>query len=64
MSDRAVAAVWLQADDDRYQWLNYVLGIGEGEIDEDTEEWWLQVYACLNEVATGSPSIAGSKLPF
>jgi hypothetical protein len=59
-----VAAVWWQADDDRYQWLNYVLGIGEGEIDEETEEWWLRVYGCLNEVAAGSPSIAGAKLPF
>ena len=59
-----VAAVWMQADDDRYRWLNYVLGVGEGEIDEEAEEWWLRVYACLNEVATGSPGIAAAKLPF
>jgi hypothetical protein len=54
----------MRADDERYRWLNYVLGIGEGEIDEEVEEWWLRIYACLNEVAAGSPGIAGAKLPF
>jgi hypothetical protein len=49
----------MRADDERYRWLNYVLGIGEGEIDEEVEEWWLRIYACLNEVAAGSPGIAG-----
>ena len=59
-----VAAIWFQADDERYRWLNYVIGIGEGEIDAEIDEWWLTVYGCLNEVAAGPPGIAGAKLPF
>jgi hypothetical protein len=48
-----VAAVWFWADDERYRWLNYALGIGEGEIDEDKEEGWLRVFACRNEGRNG-----------
>jgi hypothetical protein len=52
-----VAAVWLQAQDERYRWVNYVLGVGEGEIDEESEELWLKVSVCRNEVASGPPGI-------
>ena len=52
-----VAAVWLQASDERCRWLNYVLGIGEGEIDEVTEELWIRVSFCRNEVAQAPHAI-------
>jgi len=52
-----VAAVWFHAQDPKYRWLNYRMGIGEGEIDEETEEWWIRVYECRNEVAAGPPAI-------
>ena len=58
-----VAAVWFQvaSDDERYRWLNYVIGIGEGEIDEETEEFWMRVSACLNEVSSNPSAILGAQ---
>ena len=53
-----VAAAWFWAGDERYRWLNYVLGLGEGEIDEDKEEWWLRIFACRNEVAVAESAIS------
>jgi uncharacterized protein DUF3237 len=53
-----VATAWFHAEDDRYRWLNYILGIGEGEIDEETEEWWIRFAEARNEVAAGPPAIA------
>ena len=58
-----VAAVWFQSDDTRYRWVNYFLGIGEGEIDETTEEWWMKIYAVRNEVAKGLPKIDAAAWP-
>ena len=58
-SRRAIgAAAWFQAEDQRYRWLNYVMGIGEGEIDEDKEEWWIRFSSVRNEVAEGPPAIS------
>jgi hypothetical protein len=31
--------------------------IGEGEIDEEREGWWLTTYVCVNEDAQGPPAI-------
>jgi hypothetical protein len=31
--------------------------IGEGEIDEEREDWWLHTYVCVNEEAQGPPAI-------
>lgn len=40
-----------------YRWLNTCFLIGEGEIDEDREVWWLLTYVCVNEEAHGPPAI-------
>ena len=32
------------SEHERYRWLNTSFVVGEGEIDEETEEWWLQTY--------------------
>ncbi len=56
-----VAAVWFQTDDPRYRWLNYYLGIAEGEIDETTEEWWIRISAVRNDVAKTPPKIQAAK---
>src|SRR6266550_4715862 len=40
--------VELLTDDERYRWLNTTFIVGEGEIDEETEEWWVQAHACIN----------------
>jgi hypothetical protein len=40
-----------------YRWLNTSFVVGEGEIDEDTEEWWLQAHVCVNEIARHPPGI-------
>lgn len=58
-----VAAVWFQTDAPRYRWLNDYLGIGEGEIDETTEESWIRVSAVRNEVAKAPPNIPDAKWP-
>src|SRR5881296_1518349 len=45
----------------RYRWLNYYLGIAEGEIDETTEEWWIRISAVRNDVAKTPPKIQAAK---
>ena len=32
-------------------------GALSGEIDEEREDWWLDVYVCLNEIAHGPPAL-------
>jgi hypothetical protein len=49
--------VELLGDDERYQWLNTTFIVGEGEIDEETEAWWVQAYGCINEVVEHPPAI-------
>jgi hypothetical protein len=45
-----LARVELLSDADAYRWLNTTFIVGEGEIDEETEEWWIQAYVCINEL--------------
>ena len=52
-----LARIELVTGDDRYRWLNTCFLVGEGEIDEETEEWWLDAFVCVNEVAAGRPAI-------
>ena len=40
-----------------YGWLNTSFIVGEGEIDEETDEWWIQAYVCINEVVANPPAI-------
>lgn len=50
-----VSPASFQTDDDRYRWLNVLVCVGEGEIDFRTLALRLRVYACVNELAEGSP---------
>jgi len=59
-----VAAIWLRAQEERYRWLNYHLCVGEGEIDEETELWWFDIRAIVNEVAVAPPKLAWAKPPW
>ena len=52
-----LARVELTTQEEPYQWLNACFLVGEGEIDEGREVWWLTTYVCVNEVAQGSPAI-------
>lgn len=55
---RAIAArIELTTEADPYRWLNTLFIVGEGEIDEERDEWWLSTYVCVNEVAQGPPAI-------
>ncbi len=57
-SRRAVTArVELTSEDPEYRWLNTCFLVGEGEIDENREHWWLRTFVCINEEAQGPPSI-------
>lgn len=59
-----VAAVWFRAQDERYQWFNYHMCVGEGEIDEQTRVWWFNISAVVNEVAIAPPKIAWAHAPW
>ena len=52
-----VARVELTTEEASYRWLNTCFLIGEGEIDEEREVWWLLTYVCVNEEAHGPPAI-------
>lgn len=53
-----LARVELMSDADVYRWLNTCFVVGEGEIDEDREAWWIDTYVCVNELAQGAPHLA------
>ena len=52
-----LARVELTTEVEQYRWLNTCFLVGEGEIDEETEEWWLITYVCVNEEAQSPPAI-------
>ena len=52
-----LARVELTTEAERYRWLNTGFLVGEGEIDEESEEWWLETFVCVNEVAQGPPGL-------
>ena len=52
-----LARVELLSEHDDFRWLNTSFVVGEGEIDEETEEWWIQTFVCVNEVAAHPPAI-------
>jgi hypothetical protein len=57
-SRRAILArIELTTQVERFKWLNTCFLIGEGEIDEESEEWWLTTYVCVNEEALAPPAI-------
>ena len=57
-SRRAILArVELTTEAESYRWLNTCFVVGEGEIDEERENWWLDTYVTVNELAQGSPAL-------
>jgi hypothetical protein len=52
-----LAGIELTTQAERYRWLNTCFLVGEGEIDEDREDWWLDIYVCVNEQAQGPPAL-------
>jgi hypothetical protein len=57
-SRRAILArVDMATDAQPYRWLNTCFLVGEGEIDEERGEAWLDVDVCINEQAQGPPAI-------
>jgi hypothetical protein len=55
-----LARVELTTEAAPYRWLNTCFLVGEGEIDEEREDWWLDVYVCLNERAQGPPALGAA----
>ena len=47
----------LTTEAEPFRWLNTCFLVGEGEIEEEAEQWWLETYVCVNEVAQGQPAI-------
>ena len=57
-SRRAILArVELTTEAEPHRWLNTCFLIGEGEIDENREHWWLDTFVCVNETAQGPPAL-------
>jgi Protein of unknown function (DUF3237) len=52
-----LARVELTTEAERYRWLNTCFLVGEGEIDEESEELWIDTYVCVNEQAQGPPAL-------
>jgi hypothetical protein len=52
-----LARVEVATESELYQWLNTCFLVGEGEIDEERELWWMDVIVCVNEVAQGPPAL-------
>ena len=46
-----------------YRWLNTSFVVGEGEIDEETEELWVEAYACINEMVEHPPALGETPPP-
>jgi len=47
----------LLSDHESYRWLNTTFIVGEGEIDEETEEIVVRTYVCVNELVDHAPAI-------
>jgi hypothetical protein len=57
-SRRAILArVELATESEAYRWLNTCFLVGEGEIDEEREHWWMDVFVCVHEQAQGPPAL-------
>jgi hypothetical protein len=57
-----LARLELVTGDEQYRWLNTCFFVGEGEIDEETDVAWLNLFVCVNEEAQGPPAI-GAEAP-
>jgi hypothetical protein len=57
-----LARLELTTEAEPYRWLNTCFLVGEGEIDEERENWWLDAYVCVNELVQGAPAL-GSEPP-
>jgi hypothetical protein len=55
-----LARVELTTEAAPYRWLNTCFCVGEGEIDEQREAWWLDVSVCVNELAQGPPALGAA----
>jgi hypothetical protein len=58
-----LARVELLSDHESYRWMNTSFVVGEGEIDEETEEAWVEAYVCINEGAQHSPALGATPPP-
>ena len=58
-----LARVELTTEAGRWRWLNTCFLVGEGEIDEEREDWWLDIFVCVNELAGGPPALGAEPPP-
>jgi len=52
-----LARIELMSDAPAYRWLNTCFLVGEGEIDEEVEDAWIEAFVCVNEEAVGPPAL-------
>jgi hypothetical protein len=56
-----LARVEITTEANPYRWLNTCFLVGEGDIDESRENWWLDTYVCMNEQAQGAPALGSDR---
>lgn len=57
-SRRAIlASLELLTEHEAYRWLNTSFVVGEGEIDEETDAWWIEACVCVNGLVEHPPAI-------
>jgi hypothetical protein len=49
--------VELLSEHESYRWLNTSFVVGEGEIDEETEELSIEAYVCVNDMVQHPPAL-------
>lgn len=52
-----LARLEFTTEDPAFTWLNTCFVVGEGELDGDSEQWWLDAFVCVNEQAGHGPAI-------
>lgn len=55
------ATLTFGTSDERYRWLNRVIAVVEGERDRERNATRLRSFACVNELARGSPGVEHSR---
>jgi len=58
-----LARVELTTQAERLRWVNTCFFVAEGEIDEETDDVWMNVFACVHEDAHGPPALGAEPPP-
>lgn len=58
-----LARVELATQAERHRWVNTCFFVAEGEIDEEVDDVWMNLFACIHEEALGPPALGAEPPP-